>query len=251
MNESTSVAPERDQQLLDEFSLSSEQTLRKLLNIIDDDEHELYVYLQADDTHFVTEILNIDWSAGHIWLGTPYEKALSAQCNINTAYVMVSFPNGVKIQFTGVGILKTQFQGTDALKISIPEKIVRLQRRNYFRVMADDELNSQVKLVVPQVQGDTPLIDLSLAGCGFYVEALDQKYREGDVFRDVRLTLPDDNDSMLVELVVRNIKILDDHPDQIQLGCAMKTLERGAERRLQRFLLATERRQRTNFYSIN
>lgn len=180
----------------------------------------------------------------------PYEKVLSANCNISTSYAMVSFPDGVKIQFSGIGILKSQFQGADALRIAIPKTIVRLQRRNYFRVMADEELNSQVKLVVPQVQGDTSLIDISLAGCGFTVSAPPQQYHPGEVLRDVRLTLPDGDSSMLVELVIRNIKPMFEQPDNIQLGCEMRTLERGAERRLQRFLLATERRQRTNLHSM-
>ena len=251
MKHNTSIAPERDQKLLEEFSLSAEQTLRKLLSIIEDDEHELYVYLQADHTQFVTEILSIDWSAGQMWLGTPYEKVLSEHCNISTSYVMVSFPDGVKVQFAGIGILKSQYQGADALRITIPRTIVRLQRRNYFRVMADEELNSQVKLVIPQVQGDISLIDISLAGCGFYVSAPPRQYNQDEILKDVRLTLPDGGSSMLVELVIRNIKPVFDQPDNIQLGCEMKTLERGAERRLQRFLLATERRQRTNLHSMS
>ena len=106
--------------------MSAVPTLRKLLTTIDEDEHELYVYLQADHTQFVTEILNIDWTNGLMWLGTPYEKALSSNCNASTSYVMVSFPDGVKVQFAGVGILQSQYQGADALRIAIPKTIVRL-----------------------------------------------------------------------------------------------------------------------------
>lgn len=251
MSQNTSIAPERDQKLLEEFSLSAEPTLRKLLNTIEEDEHELYVYLQSDHTQFVTEILNIDWSTGLVWLGTPYEKSLSANCSASTAYVMVSFPDGVKVQFAGMGILQSQYQGADALRIAIPKTIVRLQRRNYFRVMADEELNAQVKLEIPAVTGHVSLIDISLAGCGLCLQTAPSLHKAGDVMNDVRLTLPDGQGSMLVDLVVRNIKPLADHPEMVQLGCEMKTLERGAERRLQRFLLATERRQRANLHSID
>lgn len=251
MSQNTSIAPERDQKLLEEFSLSAVPTLRKLINTIEEDEHELYVYLQSDHTQFVTEILNIDWTSGLMWLGTPYEKSLSANCNASTAYVMVSFPDGVKVQFAGLGILQSQYQGADALRIAIPKSIVRLQRRNYFRVMADEELNSQVKLEIPLNDSPVGLIDISLAGCGLSVQATGTPHQSGEIIKDVRLTLPDGGGSMLVELVVRNIKHMVDNPAIIQLGCEMKTLERGAERRLQRFLLATERRQRANLHSID
>jgi flagellar brake protein len=251
MSQSTSIAPERDQKLLEEFSLSAEPTVRKLLNTIEGDEHELYVYLQADHTHFVTEILSIDWKAGLMWLGTPYEKSLSAQCNASTAYVMVSFPDGVKVQFAGIGILQSEYQGADALRIAIPKSIVRLQRRNYFRVVADEELNSQVKLEIPAVQAQASLIDISLAGIGFTIQTVASQHERGEIMKDVRLTLPDGEGSMLVELEVRNIKTMNDNPELVQLGCEMKMLDRGAERRLQRFLLATERRQRTSMHSID
>ena len=251
MSQSTSIAPERDQKLLEEFSLSAEPTVRKLLNTIEGDEHELYVYLQADHTHFVTEILSIDWKAGLMWLGTPYEKSLSAHCNASTAYVMVSFPDGVKVQFAGIGILQSEYQGADALRIAIPKSIVRLQRRNYFRVVADEELNSQVKLEIPAVQAQASLIDISLAGIGFTIQTVASQHERGEIMKDVRLTLPDGEGSMLVELEVRNIKTMNDNPELVQLGCEMKMLDRGAERRLQRFLLATERRQRTSMHSID
>lgn len=251
MSQNTSIAPERDQKLLQEFSLSAAPTVRKLLTSIEDDEHEIYVHLQADHTQFVTEILNIDWNAGLIWLGTPYEKSLSANCSANTAYVMISFPDGVKIQFAGIGILQSEYQNADALRIAIPKSVVRLQRRNYFRVMADEELNSQVKLDVPSTQGTASLIDISLAGCGFTVPGKPSFHKSGDLLKDVRLTLPDGEGSMLVELVIRNVKGLIDEPNLVQLGCEMKMLEKGAERRLQRLLLATERRQRSSLHSID
>ena len=117
--------------------------------------------------------------------------------------------------------------------------------------MADEELNSQVKLEIPAVQGQASLIDISLAGIGFTIETVASQHQRGDILKDVRLTLADGEGSMLVELEVRNIKAMTDNPDMVQLGCEMKMLEKGSERRLQRFLLATERRQRTNLHSID
>lgn len=251
MSYHTSIAPESDPKLLQEFSLNAEPTLRKLLTTIEEDEHELYVFLQTDHIQFVTEILDIDWQTGLIWLGTPYEKSLSAGCNNASAYVIVAFPDGVKIQFAGMGILQSQYQGADALRIAIPKSIVRLQRRNYFRVMADEELNHQVKLDIPAFPDKPSLIDISLAGCGFTLIAQAGQFVSGQVLRDVRLTLPDGEGSLLVELVVRNIKPTMDNPELIQLGCEMKAAQRNAERRLQRFLLATERRQRASLHSID
>lgn len=251
MSQNTSVAPERDPALLQEFSLSSVPTLRKLLNTIEQEEHEIYVHLQNEHQQFVTEILNVDWDSGLMWLGTPYDKTLSANCNASTPYIMVSFPYGVKVQFAGVGILRSPYQGAEALRVAIPKTMVRLQRRNYFRVMADEELNSQVRMDIPGADSPVELIDISLAGCGIYMRGVVSQYQVGQVIRDVRLRLPDGDGSMLLELVVRNIKATEGQANQVQLGCEMKPLDRGGERRLQRFLLATERRQRASLHSMD
>ncbi len=246
MNDSMGIAPERDRQLLNEFAMGAEPTIRKLLTTILEQEHEIYVFLQVDQSHFVSEVLNFDWEAGLMWIGTPYEKHLVSDCGPNTSYIVVGFPDGVKIQFTGMGMQKGRYEGAEAIRISIPKTIVRLQRRNYFRVLADEELNLQVKLDIPGIESNPNIVDISLAGCGFTVQAPTDRFPRGTVFKDVRLTMPDGGGSMLVELVVKNIKPMNDCPDTIQLGCEMRPVERGAERRLQRFLLATERRQRTN-----
>ncbi len=248
MSQHTSVTPESDEELLEKFKLDSGPILRKIIKSIEADEHELYVYLLENNTRFVTEILGIDWDTEHIWFSTP-TKALNSQCTSTCPYTIVSFPDGIKVQFGGNGIFRDQFQGVEALRVPIPNSIVRLQRRNFFRVVADEELNHHVKLDIPNVQKKITLIDLSLAGFGFSLEAILGQYPKGKIIKDVRLTLPDETASMLVQLIVQNIKPMLEPPGHIILGCEIKSLERNAERRLQRFLLTTERRQRAHLYS--
>ncbi|HEX4842766.1 MAG TPA: flagellar regulator YcgR PilZN domain-containing protein [Limnobacter sp.] len=251
MSQNTSIAPERDTALLKEFSLSAEPTVRRLLQTIAEEEHEVYVYPDGGDPHFVTEVLKLDWEAGALWLGTPYDKTLSAPCNASTPFIAVAFPDGVKVQFNGLGLLQTSFEGTAALRIQIPKTVVRLQRRNYFRVVADEELNRQVGLTIPGMPAPHHLVDISLAGCCFTVEAPQDFYCTGQPYPDAILRLPDGEPPMRVNLEIRNVKPLSDHPEQVQLGCEMKPIERGAERRLQRFLLATERRQRAMLHAMD
>ncbi|HEX4880529.1 MAG TPA: flagellar regulator YcgR PilZN domain-containing protein [Limnobacter sp.] len=251
MSQNTSITPERDPQLLKEFALTAEPTVRKILQTVLDDEHEIYVYPNGTEPHFVTEILRLDWDTGSLWLGTPYDKSLSVNCNSGTPFIAVAFPEGVKVQFNGLGIQHAPFEGAGALRIQIPRTLVRLQRRNYFRVVADEELNRQVVLTVPGMPYVQHLVDLSLAGCCFTVEAPQGLYCTGQPFRDAMLNLPDGDPPIRVNLEIRNIKPLVDHPEQMQLGCEMKSVERGAERRLQRFLLATERRQRALLHTMD
>lgn len=250
MSPNTGIAPERDPRLLREYALSAEPAVHKLLQIIADEEHEIYIYPDAVEPHFVTEVLMMDWENHWIWLATPYDKSLSAHCNSSTPFVAVAFPEGVKVQFNGLGLTNLPFEGVPALRIQMPKTLIRLQRRNYFRVVADEEVNRQVSLMVPGLHPIHHLVDISLAGCCFTVEAPEGVYCTGQALPDAMLALPDGELPMRVSLEVRNVKPLSDHPEQIQLGCEMKPVERGVERRLQRFLLATERRQRAMSHAM-
>jgi c-di-GMP-binding flagellar brake protein YcgR len=250
MNHNISISPEVDQKILEEFCLKSEPALRKLLNTVKEEEHELYVNLPADNTQFVTEILGIDWPNKWIWLGTPYDKTLRNRCNSSTEYIIVTFPDAVKIQFSGVSIVQAHYQNADALRITIPKSLIRLQRRNYFRIIGDEELNARVQMDIPNYPNKLTLLDMSMEGCGFTVQASSSPYKIGEIIKDVRLTLPDGKGSMLMKLTICSINPTQDDPDIFLLGCEMKTLDRDAERRLQRFLLATERRQRANHHTV-
>ncbi|MFN4330279.1 MAG: flagellar brake protein [Limnobacter sp.] len=238
------IIPDADPSALQEFAVHSEPMVRKLIQTVLDDEHEVYVFVHPSDQYFVSEVLGIDWKSGFMWLGTPYEKGLVQNCGAQTPYTLVSFPDGVKIQFSGLGLLRQNYEGADAIQLKLPKSVVRLQRRNYFRVMADSEINRQVKVEIPGLAESPSLLDISLAGCGLLMRHKPE-FAVGQEMRNVRLSLPDGEPSMLVRLEIKNSKPTQDDPDMVQLGCEMSLLERGGERRLQRYLLSCERRLRT------
>jgi c-di-GMP-binding flagellar brake protein YcgR len=248
MNQIT-VTPETDPQRIDQFSIRSSPMVQKLVNTIVSQEYEVYVFTQ-DGSHFVSEVLGLDWKQGLIWIGTPYEKNLAKKCNGQTPYILVSFPDGIKVQFSGMGLVHTQYEGAEAICLEIPTVIVRLQQRNFFRVIADDELNRQISITIPGLPDPENIVDISLAGCGMML----RKHPDltiGSILKNARLQLPDGNGSIFIDLEVRNLYPLHDTPELVQVGCEMRLVKRTDEHRLQRFLLSTERRQRAARHSVD
>lgn len=248
MNQVT-VIPETDPQRIEQFSIRSSPMVQKLVNTIVSQEYEVYVFTQ-EGSHFVSEVLGLDWKQGLIWIGTPYEKNLAKKCNAQTPYVLVSFPDGIKVQFSGTGLVHTQFEGAEAICLKIPTTIIRLQLRNFFRVIADDELNRQISITIPNLPDPKGLLDISLAGCGILLKR-HPELNIGSVFKNARLHLPDEEGSIFIDLEIRNLYPQHDTPDIIQAGCEMRIVKRTDEHRLQRFLLATERRQRAARHSVD
>jgi len=244
MSDITPITPELSNKLIEEFSIGSSITIGKYLHTMHAEENEVYVYIDSLDQSFVTEILGLDLANGFIWLGRPYDrnmlKAITADCE----FVAVAFPENIKLQFCGRGIEQTHYEGTQALRIAVPKSIVRLQRRNYFRVMADEDMMAHVHIEEPGLEGEYELVDISLAGCGISVNARAKHFSVGQQLRQVKLAIPDHGSPLKISLVIKNIKHNPDDESHVCLGCEMQLLLPKEESRLQRFLLAAERRQR-------
>jgi flagellar brake protein len=247
---STPITPEFDSNLIREFSMSSPITIGKYLHTMQEEENEVYIYFNGGQQSFVTEILGMDLSKGHVWLGRPYDKNLLSGMNEHTEFVAVAFPENIKLQFNCKGIVQSTYEGGQALRIEVPKSMVRLQRRNYFRVMADEEMMAHLHIEDEGFKGDYELVDISLAGCGISVPTR-QQFTVGQVIADAKLVLPDGAPPLKISLAIKNIKINPDNDQDRCLGCEMILLTPKDESRLQRFLLAAERRQRDHRNSID
>jgi len=244
MSDTTPITPELNNKVIEEFSIGSSITIGKYLHTMHDEENEVYIYLNTQDQSFVTEILGMDLANGSIWLGRPYDKNMLQAITADCEFVAVSFPENIKLQFCGKGIEQTTYEGTQALRISVPKSIVRLQRRNYFRVMADEDMMAHVHIEEPGLTGEYELVDISLAGCGISVNSEGRHFSVGQGIHKAKLVIPDHGSPLRVSLVVKNIKHNPDDASHVCLGCEMHLLLPKEESRLQRFLLAAERRQR-------
>lgn len=239
--------PEFNLEALKAFEIKSVPTIAQLLEQVLSEENELYVYTDMGNLHFVSEILGLETTEDNqqvLWVATPYDKGLLKNLDPESGFVIVTFPAGVKLQFSGKGMEFGEYSGIRALRLPIPDCVYRMQRRNHFRVLADEELMVHLKVAEPKLKGDFELVDLSIAGCGVSIEGTVQQYAVGQQFTSCQLFLPDGESEIEVGLVVRNIQTNPEDAQHVCLGCTMELQDKTDEYRLQRFLLATERRQR-------
>lgn len=244
MSEISGIAPETDPKTIENFAVHNPITIEQVLQNVMDDEHEVYLHTNDSNAAMVTEILGFDWENRRMWLAKPLDHKVDELINRRTRYTIVAFPSSVKIQFSGEGITLDRFQTIQALCIEVPDELIRLQRRSYFRILADEELNHQVSLDIPGVDYQPEVLDISLAGLGWLAREPGDHYQTGQQFDNVRLTLADGQGAMLIGLVIRNISPSETDETETQLGCELLMPEVNHQKRLQRFLLATERRQR-------
>lgn len=161
--------------------------------------------------------------------------------------------DGVSITFKAGAMRLEEYDSLPALRLEIPERLVRLQRREHFRVALP--VANPVKCVVPMGPGpdgkarpsaQARLIDISCGGVALAGAAGSGLEAEpGEMLKECKILLPDEK-PLIATLEVRNkaeIR-LTNGAMQTRLGCRFVDLGKDMTAMLQRFVMQVERERR-------
>ena len=116
----------------------------------------------------------------------------------------------VKVQFSVSRLTSTQYEGRPAFIGSVPETLLRLQRREYFRLSTPIATPIRLTTHLRQPDGgivfvELPLLDISGGGVGLMITPDQAKHLErGEILSDCRMVLPDEG-LLVATLCARNM----------------------------------------------
>ncbi|MBR7801325.1 flagellar brake protein [Undibacterium fentianense] len=174
--------------------------------------------------------------------GDPKTNALlekAPQC------VFMAFPDGIRVQFTGYNPQKFMWGDEAAFWVPVPERIIRLQRRENFRNLLPIANPFRVKL--SDEDGDLianwPIHDLSVGGFGVVIEG-EPKFKIGDTIPQVWITLsPKSN--LHCPAVVRHITFIEKTKNgRFQIGFDFVNLPHAMDIAVQRTIISIEYERR-------
>lgn len=86
-----------------------------------------------------------------------------------TSCVFVSHLNGIRVQFAGGQPTRFSWGGSDAFWVALPERVMRVQRRENYRILLPVARPLMLKLFSGDgsLLGEWPAHDLSVGGLGF------------------------------------------------------------------------------------
>lgn len=169
--------PITNEQDLSPFVLTAPMAIAYELRQLVSRATSLAVYFNQGQGMMLTRVLDVDGKArqfifdlgGH----PPTNEALQKADKV----LMVAAPDGVKIQFSVTGVRTCMFEGKPAFMVSFPADLIKLQRREYFRLTTP--VVNPYRCQLPLASGvvlKMELHDLSLGGFGAWlpVEAMSQ-----------------------------------------------------------------------------
>jgi flagellar brake protein len=163
----------------------------------------------------------------------------------------------VKIQFSLTKLSQIQSGGRLAFVGAIPERLLRLQRREFFRLSTPIANPIRLNAMHRRADGsalaiELPLLDISGGGVGLMV-ALDLAvlFQRGDMLNDCRMMLPDEG-LLLVTLCVRNQFDVSTRSGSryVRLGCEFVNLSAQRLTVVQRYITRVERERKARLNGL-
>ncbi|MES2324437.1 MAG: flagellar brake protein [Pseudomonadota bacterium] len=239
-----------------DYEVESRREIIALLRQIGEKNQLIRMLIHGEADVCVTSILDVD----------PDSNALILDCSINKeqnlrilAAKRVSFEttlDKIRILFGAVQVEAIQFQNGPALKVAIPETMIRLQRREYYRMATP--VSNPVRVMIPmpaELGGGTnvfPLADISCGGIAILDNKLLLGNTIGNNYEDCRIDLPDVG-PVTTTLQIRNsldMTLLNSKTNR-RLGCKFVDISRGNLANVQRYITKLERERNARIAGLS
>ncbi|NTV93802.1 MAG: hypothetical protein HGA75_00090 [Thiobacillus sp.] len=195
----------------------------------------------------VTTLIKVDPDGHAVYFGAGPDPAIdqalmaSAEVAFNTAH------DQVRVLFKTPSLSQVVLDGERVLRAELPKEVLRIQRREYYRLPTP--MTHPVKCMI-DVDGfmlDTVVLDISIGGLGVLAYSQEAKLKEGDVCHGCRLSLPNAG-NFVVSLRIRAVyeQVMKNGIATRRVGCQFIDLPASVETDIQRYIIRVERERRLN-----
>jgi c-di-GMP-binding flagellar brake protein YcgR len=229
-----------------DFEVGSRREIIALLRSIGEKNQLIRMLVRGESDVCVTSILEVDGEGGNVILDCSISPDQNRRILGARKLSFETTLDKIRIMFSGEQIEATTFEGSPAFKMPLPATLVRLQRREFYRMATP--VSSPVLAMIPQpaeLGGGSkafPLADISCGGIAILDNSLVLGDTIGKVYGDCRIELPEIG-TITTGLQIRNsldLTLLNNKTNR-RLGCQFVDLPRASLNAVQRYITKLER----------
>jgi c-di-GMP-binding flagellar brake protein YcgR len=229
-----------------DYEVSSSREIVALLRQIGEKKQLLRMKIKGEADVCVTSILGVDPEAGEFILDRSINREQNERILGARHVSCETYLDKIRILFSMDGVREVEFEGAKALAAGIPESLIRLQRREFYRMPTP--VTHPVPALVPmpiELGGGNatfPLADISCGGIALLDNKMMLNSTVGQTFRNCRIDLPDIG-PVTTSLQVRNaldMTMLNNKTSR-RIGCMFVDISRANMAAVQRYITRLER----------
>ena len=233
---------------LSPFKVQSRREIISLLHALSDNKQLIRVLMENSGEATVTSILEVDEDTGIVILDTASDAAVVERLIDSDNLSFETILDRIRIIFFASQISECIHDELPALQIAIPRNLIRLQRREFYRVPTPITAPVQCTMHIITDDGKhsvtVPLQNVSGGGIAINDEKHLLDRTIGKIYPDCQIYLPD-NTVIVTTLQIRNVvEIKTDNGKSIQrVGCLFVGLPKAMLTAVQRYITKLEREQ--------
>ena len=197
----------------------------------------------------LTSILEVNADNNIVLLDFGSNDVLNRHILASDKIIFVTSLDQVKVQFFSPGISETTFEGRSAFRVNLPEQVLQLQRREYYRLTTP--IVNPLKCVIPLSDGTTmelPLTDIGAGGVGVLVGNPPGKtLKAGETFPGCRINLAGVGVLEATLRVQSTFEVtMKNGSKTLRSGCQFVDLRPAMQSLIQRYIIKLERERIAN-----
>jgi flagellar brake protein len=233
----------------EKYLLRTTREIGLVLQSLIDKRTLISAYISPRNHTFPTALISVSPEEGTLLIDGSANDAINRSITQAHHLTCVSQLDRIHVQFRLTGLSPTLADGKIAFRADVPDRVLKLQRREFYRLQTS--VTEPVTCSIPTAQPgaeseytDLRVLDISGGGIAVVVphgHPLFKPYRELD---DCLLRLPD-VDPILVQLSVRNLfrQLNQNGTETWRAGCQFTSLPRGADVLIQRYIFRLDRQR--------
>lgn len=231
---------------LEKYTLHGRRQIRQLLEELME-HHALIAAHYGNNQSFVTALIGLSDDEESLFLDVSTDTSVNRRVLANDRLLCVTQLDRIRIQFPLIDLQEVSRSGHSTFRAPVPERILRLQRREFFRLQVP--IAHALSCIVntrgvdrAPVQIDARVLDISVGGVALQLAPTAAEFVIGGKLDDCTLRLPE-LDPIPLRLEVRNISRNTQRSgtELLRVGCQFVGLSRGGESVIQRYIFNTER----------
>ena len=227
-----------------DFEINSRREILALLRGIAEKNQLIRMLIHGESDVCMTTILAID--ADSLILDCSINKEQNRRILAARGVSFETTLDKIRILFSIEQVEECLYQNSPALKIALPPSLIRLQRRDFYRMTTPISNPVRVVVTLPEELGGGscpfPLADISYGGIAMLDNQLVLGNTIGKDYVGCRIDLPDIA-TVIMTLQIRNSLDLTLHNNKSnrRLGCLFVDIPRSMQAHVQRYITKLER----------